>query len=269
MRAFYGNKILTTRNSLQEFAGFACARTGLRTSNPEEGSAQRDTYFFGNINFLISLTAALMQVFYAFILSQLVIPQWINPLRPNDSDDYFSPAFLMRFRNQETLNWPTIAVVIFFIVFFPFAGIHVVNTVSSLVVRVRTLPVPELSTFIPQYLADALLIPEFLRTPLQLGKTKRKETTHLLPAIPLQMPGPGTNSLVISVAWNTIHGHQAGPDSDHLAPTRAAVSFRAPAIFALGLFFPWLEQWMERAGRRARLPECLTLALREPGYQML
>jgi hypothetical protein len=26
---------------------------------------------------------------------------------------------------------------------------------------------------------------------------------------------------------------------------------------------------MERAGRRARLPECLTLALREPGYQML
>jgi len=148
------------------------------------------------MNFFVFVILTLAQILYAFILSQLVIPQWINPLNPGEADDYFSPAFLMRFGSQEHRQWEQNGIIIVFIVIFPFIGIHLVNTASTFVVRVRVLKISQLSTFIPQYLMDILFIPYKIRP----GKGDVVETTHLLPSIPLQMPGPATNSLVLSVA---------------------------------------------------------------------
>ncbi len=195
MRSYSDNKILTSRNSLQEFAGHATAAQGLRVTSLEEGSKQRYPYFFGNMNFLVYVTMILLQTVYTFILSQLVIPQWINPLQPQDSDDVFSPAFLMRFGSQETRPIAENVILIILILAFPFLGIHIITIASSFVVRVRFLEIADLSTFIPQYLFDFLLIPTIIRP----GDKNITDYTHRLPAIPLQMPGPATNSLVISV----------------------------------------------------------------------
>ncbi|KAH8594546.1 hypothetical protein B0O99DRAFT_180325 [Bisporella sp. PMI_857] len=196
IRAFADIKILTSRNSIQEFAGYVTAAQGLRVSHAEKGTAQRDGYYFGNMNFLVYITLIGLQTLYSFILSQLVIPQWVNPLDPSKADDYFSPAFHMRFGSLSSRSHGHNAVIIFFIAFFPLIGVHVINTASSFVVRVRVLKISELSTFIPQYLFDIFFIPAKLRP----GKGDVIETTHRLPSIPLQMPGPATNSLVLSVA---------------------------------------------------------------------
>ncbi len=187
---------MTCRNSLQEFASYATAAQGLRVSHPVRDSEQRDPYFFGNMNFLVYVTMTGLQVLYTFILSQLVVPQWINPLNPGQDDNYFSPAFLMRFGSLESRPMALTVFNILLITFFPFLGVHIVNTVSSFVVRVRVLKISELSTFLPQYICDMFCIPSCMRP----GKGDIIKTTHLLPSIPLQMPGPATNSLAISVA---------------------------------------------------------------------
>jgi hypothetical protein len=148
------------------------------------------------MNFLVYVSMTGLQVLYTFILSQLVVPQWINPLNPGQDDNYFSPSFLMRFGSLESRPMVLTVLNILLITFFPFLGVHIVNTVSSLVVRVRVLSIADLSTFLPQYICDMFCIPSCLRP----GKGDIIETTHLLPSIPLQMPGPATNSLAISVA---------------------------------------------------------------------
>jgi hypothetical protein len=196
MRGFADAKILASRNSIQEFASYATDSQGLRVSNPVKGSEQKDHYFFPNTNFLVYFTMTGLQVLYTFILSQLVVPQWINPLNPAQDDNTFSPAFLMRFGSQENRSWATTSLLILLIIMFPFIGVHIINTVSGFVVRVRVLKISELSIFIPQYICDVFFLPNCCRP----GKGDIIATTHLLPSIPLQMPGPATNSLVLSVA---------------------------------------------------------------------
>lgn len=194
------NRILTERNSLQEFAGFATGFQGLRVTSPDVNSAQRDPYFFGNMNFVVYVVMTLCQTLYAFIVSQLVIPQWINPLQPQDPDDYLSPAFLMRFGSDEDRNWKVNATIIALIVLFPFIAIHVINVMCSLVVHVRLLHVRDLSTYVQHYLLDIFFCLRCYRP----SERKMSSFEYKLPMIPLQMPGPGTNSLVISVACHPL-----------------------------------------------------------------
>jgi hypothetical protein len=52
-------RILTSRNSRQEFAGFAAGAQGLRVKNPKKGTAQRHLYFAGDMNFLLLLTMSM------------------------------------------------------------------------------------------------------------------------------------------------------------------------------------------------------------------
>ncbi|KAJ9643855.1 hypothetical protein H2204_002000 [Knufia peltigerae] len=199
-RGYMDNRILTERNSLQEFAGFATGFQGLRVTSPDINSAQRDPYFFGNMNFVVYAVMTLCQTLYAFIVSQLVIPQWINPLQPQDPDDYLSPAFLMRFGSDEDRNWKVNATIIALIVLFPFLAIHVINVMCSLVVHVRLLHVRDLSTYVQHYLLNIFFCFRCYRP----SKRKMGSFEHKLPMVPLQMPGPGTNSLVVSVACHPL-----------------------------------------------------------------
>jgi hypothetical protein len=137
---------------------------------------------------------------YSFIIGQLLIPQWINPLEPNDRDDAFSPQFLLRFGTTQKRHTIVNIVIIVFIVIFPFIGVYITNAVASLVVRCRTLKVTDLSDFIPQFLQETLCIPRLFR----VGDRKLQETAHLLPRIPVQMPGPATSSLAIALACHPL-----------------------------------------------------------------
>jgi hypothetical protein len=80
-------------------------------------------------------------------------------------------------------------------------GVYIVNAISSLVVRCRTLKVSDLSDFIPQFLQEIICLPSRLR----YKDRKLKETAHLLPRIPVQMPGPATNSLAIALACHPLN----------------------------------------------------------------
>jgi hypothetical protein len=146
------------------------------------------------MNALVFMTATGMQTLYAWMISEFAQPQWINPLRPNDAPDYFSPAFLMKFGADANRTLAGNVCFGLLLVLFPFLAVHVVNMTQSLVVRVRTLRVGDLSTFIPQWIADVLL----LRCITRFGRPEK--TAHLLPLVPLQMPGPATSSLVIALA---------------------------------------------------------------------
>jgi hypothetical protein len=81
---------------------------------------------------------------------------------------------------------------------FPFIGVHVVNAITSFVVRCRILKVSDLSDFIPQFLQEVTYISYFKKLH-NLEKNK-----YLLPRIPVQMPGPATSSLAIALACHPL-----------------------------------------------------------------
>ena len=69
------------------------------------------------------------------------------------------------------------------------------NCLCSLIEETRDLSVWQLDGFVPQYLAEKLItIKKF-----QTKKRRELETISLIPRVPLQMPGPATNSLVLSI----------------------------------------------------------------------
>ena len=69
------------------------------------------------------------------------------------------------------------------------------NCLCSLIEETRDLFVWQLDGFVPQYLAEKFIPIKKFRS----KKRKEFETSGLIPRVPLQMPGPATNSLVLSI----------------------------------------------------------------------
>ena len=138
----------------------------------------------------------LLQAFYTFIIGQLAIPQWINPLRPSDPPDFFSAAFILKFGGQQSDTSPSILLAVAFAVLFPFIGVYIMHCICSLIEETRDLSVWQLDIFVPQYLAEKFM-------PIKRFRPKKRRewaTAKLVPKAPLQMPGPATNSLALSIA---------------------------------------------------------------------
>ena len=195
MRGLYDITIITSRVSIQDFARYADRAGGLRVSMPLSGTEQKDNYPFGGMPLVLLVTLQLLQAIYSFIIGQLAVPQWVNPLLPSDPPEKFSAAFILKFGGQQSITAPAVVFTVLFVIIFPFVGVYIMHCMISLVEEIRDMSVSQLDSFVPQYLAE-----KFVPGKFRSKKRSQRETTSLVPAVPLQMPGPATNSLVLSIA---------------------------------------------------------------------
>ena len=196
IRGLSDASIITTRTSVREFARYAHTARGLRVSSPIPGTAQEDNYLFGGMPFVLLVFLQILQACYSFIIGQLAIPQWINPLQPSDPPDAFSVAFVLKFGGQQSYTTVFIVFATAFVVLFPFIGVYIMHSLCSLIEETRELSVWQLDHFVPQYLAEKFIPIKSMRP----QKRAEWETTSLIPRVSPQMPGPATNSRVLSTA---------------------------------------------------------------------
>ena len=168
--------------------------------------------------FVLFVFLQALQAIYSFIMGQLAIPQWINPLRPSDPPDLFSAAFILQFGGRQSDTTPSVLFTVVFVLLFPFIGVHIVDCLCSLIEETRDLAVWQLDGFVAQYLAEKFL-------PFKRSRSRGRnewEAKSLIPRVPLQMPGPATNPLVLSVACHP-RSDEVGTSISHKRVKRGVV----------------------------------------------